>query len=412
MTSSASPSARRFDLDWLRIIVFGLLILYHVGMFYVTWDWHVKSPHAGEALKPYMALTSPWRLTLLFLISGVATRFMLDRAAGLELIRNRSLRLLVPLAAGMLVIVAPQTYFEAVEKLAYGDGWINFYQKYATAYGGWCPGGTCLIVPTWNHLWFVAYLWVYTMIAAILHPALQRAPVRRIGELARRTFDGSGLILVPWAVLALLRLVLQPRFPGTHAMIDDWYLHAVYFSVFAFGYCIAKSDTIWRAIERSRWLALGLGLAAYVPLAWFLANYGSQAAAPEALRPVLRVVWALDQWTWIIALLGFARRWLDRDNALRRYLTDAVFPYYIVHQTAIVVIGHYLASLRLPVAVEASALVVSTLAVCAATYEAARRVSWLRPLLGLRPSPALSRRNANAATTDAARMTVATPVDR
>ena len=41
---------RRHDLDWVRVCAFALLVLYHVGMYYVTWDWHVKSPAASEAL--------------------------------------------------------------------------------------------------------------------------------------------------------------------------------------------------------------------------------------------------------------------------------------------------------------------------------------------------------------------------
>lgn len=67
---------RRHDLDWLRVIAFGLLVLYHVGMYYVTWDWHVKSPTTHLMLEPLMLLSSPWRISLL-LISGVATAFML-----------------------------------------------------------------------------------------------------------------------------------------------------------------------------------------------------------------------------------------------------------------------------------------------------------------------------------------------
>lgn len=60
---------RRHDLDWLRVIAFGLLVLYHVGMDYVTWDWHVKSPTTQLMLQPVMLLSSPWRMSLLFLIS-------------------------------------------------------------------------------------------------------------------------------------------------------------------------------------------------------------------------------------------------------------------------------------------------------------------------------------------------------
>ena len=65
---------RRFDLDWVRSGAFLLLIAYHVGMYYVTWDWHVKSPFSASTIEPLMLLTSPWRLALLFLVSALAGR--------------------------------------------------------------------------------------------------------------------------------------------------------------------------------------------------------------------------------------------------------------------------------------------------------------------------------------------------
>jgi len=78
MPAAPPASERRPDLDWIRVGAFFLLILYHVGMFYVPWDWHVKSPRPVEWLQPVMHLTNPWRLTLLFLVSGAATRFLTD----------------------------------------------------------------------------------------------------------------------------------------------------------------------------------------------------------------------------------------------------------------------------------------------------------------------------------------------
>lgn len=93
------PSVRRYDLDWIRVIAFMLLILYHIGMFYVPWEWHVKSRYELEWLEPVMQLTNPWRLTLLFLVSGCATRFLADsldqRGWGTaHLAGSRTLRLL------------------------------------------------------------------------------------------------------------------------------------------------------------------------------------------------------------------------------------------------------------------------------------------------------------------------------
>src|SRR6202023_2764439 len=164
---------RRYDLDWVRIGAFLLLIFYHVGMYYVTWDWHVKSPQASAAIEPLMMLTSPWRLSLLFLVSGVATGFLLARQGAGHFMGRRSTRLLIPLIFGMLVIVPPQSYLEVVEKLSYAGGFAVLYRLYITGVHGFCPGWECPIIPTWNHLWFVAYLWVYTL---VLYIAVRIAP--------------------------------------------------------------------------------------------------------------------------------------------------------------------------------------------------------------------------------------------
>jgi glucans biosynthesis protein C len=78
-TATQAPlGERRYDLDWVRISAFMLLIVFHVGMYYVTWDWHVKSPAASRAIEPLMMLSSPWRLSLLFLVSGVATAYLME----------------------------------------------------------------------------------------------------------------------------------------------------------------------------------------------------------------------------------------------------------------------------------------------------------------------------------------------
>ena len=101
---------RRFDLDWVRILAFALLVPYHVGMYYVSWDWHVKSPHAGHLIEPLMLLSAPWRLGLLFLVAGAACQGLMARRAAWGFVRERSRRLLLPLLFGMAVVVVPQAY--------------------------------------------------------------------------------------------------------------------------------------------------------------------------------------------------------------------------------------------------------------------------------------------------------------
>jgi glucan biosynthesis protein C len=118
MTTTALPFDRRYDLDWIRVGAFFLLILYHTGMFYVPWDWHVKTPHIVEGLMPFMLMTNPWRLTLLFLVSGAATRFMADKTPVGKLTTARIARLLPPLLFAMFVVVPPQSYYQIVEYMA------------------------------------------------------------------------------------------------------------------------------------------------------------------------------------------------------------------------------------------------------------------------------------------------------
>jgi surface polysaccharide O-acyltransferase-like enzyme len=94
----------------------------------------------------------------------------------------------------------------------------------------------------------------------------------------------------------------------------------------------------------------------------------------------------------MVAILGFARRWLTADSAARRYLTDAIFPYYIVHQTAIIMIAHALHGQHLAAWLEASIVIAGTAVACVLTYEIVRRIPILRPLFGLRmgaPEPAM-----------------------
>ena len=392
---------RRHDLDWIRVGAFLLLILYHVGMFYVPWEWHVKSSHEVEALEPVMQLTNPWRLTLLFLVSGAATRFLADslardgRVGAGKLAGSRVLRLLPPLLFAMFVIVPPQSYYEIVEHVRAHPGapvgvdpYGVFWLKYATASGGWCGPDGCLITPTWNHMWFVAYLLVYSLLLAGLL-ALTSGRLRGLGPLLERGLSGWGLLLWPIVFLAAIRWGFASRFEITHDLVNDWYNHALSFSAFLFGFLTARSGAVREGFIRLRWPALILGLVAWAAWAGYAWEYRADDAMPaDALRRAMRIVYATDQWAFIAAILGFGATHLNRGGPVLRYLTVGVFPFYIVHQTVIVLVGHHVAALRLPLAAEASLLIAATFAACFAAYEIARRLGWGGLLLGVRPQAA------------------------
>lgn len=399
LASPPGMSDRRYDLDWIRVGAFMLLILYHVGMFYVPWDWHVNSPRQIEVLEPIMMLTSPWRLTLLFLVSGCATRFLADGfeargKSGWALAGSRTLRLLPPLLFGMLVIVPPQSYYEVVEA-AKGLGMADpahsavlkdFWIRYATSTGHWCDADGCLTTPTWNHLWFIAYLLPYSLILA----ALIAIPGVRPGLLAgtERLFSGWGVIVWPIAYLFAIRWFLAPRFDITHALTDDWYNHALSFGAFLFGYLIARSEEVRQTLIRVRWPALIVGLCGWAGWATYAWVYRGDATPPEQLRQAMRFVYVLDQAGFMAAILGFGARWLNHGGPVLRYLSIGVFPFYIVHQTVAVVAAHNLALLKLPLGLEAVLVILITALGCLAAYEVARRLGWLGLLLGVKPGAA------------------------
>jgi len=382
---------RRNDLDWLRVIAFALLVVYHVGMYYVSWDWHVKSPAASIAPEPFMLLTGPWRMSLLFLISGVATAYMLKtRADGL--MRRRSRQLLWPLLFGMLIVVPPQAYYQVVEQLpgGYTESYWAFYGKYLSAYNGFCDADGCLRLPTWNHLWFLPYLWCYTALAWLLWRLLPAAALGRLRAAVGDALTGWRALWLPVLLLALARLLLVTRFEQSHALVDDWYNHAQYGSVFLIGFLAAFSTAFWESLQRLRWPALlaAAGCYAVMIYSWYFAGYNDNNPPPLSLRLWLRGAWAVDQWCAIAALLGFAYRWRDADSPLLRYLTLAVFPLYILHQTVIVVLAHQLKPLHIPPGREAALLIVATFALCLGAYELIKRSALLRPLFGLRPRSA------------------------
>ena len=382
-------SERRYDLDWLRIAAFALLIFYHVGMFYVTWDWHVKSSRASEAIEPLMLLTNPWRLGLLFLVSGAATRFMADRVSAWKLTSARMGRLWPPLLLAVFVIVPPQSYYEIVEALrALGESqspWLdNFYQKYVTASGNWCDADGCLTTPTYNHMWFVAYLILYSLALIPLLPLLRRIP-----RVVRVLIAGPFLILTPWLFLFALRATLFPIFGESHDFRADWYLHSLYFATFLFGFAIAKHQPFFDACVRWRWAALGLTFAAWAAVCLYygyggLTDWSDDNVPPDWLRTTFRGVRELQAWTAIVAGIGFAHRYLRAaDGPIRRVLTVAIFPAYLVHQTIIVVAGHYLDPLAMPLWIEAALVITVTALGCACAYYAGRVFPLLRVWLGM-----------------------------
>ncbi len=328
-----------------------------------------------------MLLLNPWRLSLLFLISGAASRFLLAKAGGASVFAgSRTKRLLIPLVVGMAVVLPPQAWVDLVVNHGYRAGfwafWAGDYWRFDKSLG--------ITVPTWNHLWFVAYLWVYSLLLAVLLALLPAALRKRLQACFDRLFTGWRLVLLPLLWFAALRIWLFPHFPETHGLFDDWYNHVAYGSVFAFGFGLARSRTAWTTIAVV-WPWAGLAaLAAWAVLAGVDLSLSENAELGDAELALLRTVRTVAMWGAILGLLGFAHRFWNRDHPWRATLTEAVFPAYIAHQTIILVVEYWLRPLALGAVAEFVVLVAVTAVGSALFYLIVRSVGWLRPLAGVR----------------------------
>lgn len=368
---------RHYGLDWLRIGAFGLLILYHVGMFFVPWDWHVKTARPIDWLAIPMLATNAWRIPLLFLVSGYASRVLLAKSRGpAAFLGDRSSRLLIPLAFAMAVVVAPQPWVELVFKHGYAADFWQFYVRDYFRFGE-IEG---IVVPTWQHLWFVAYLWVYTVAVGI---AARFAPsgMQRCFD---RILTSWRLLALPIAWLLVVRLLLLPGVGETHDLFFDPAAHAVYLPAFLFGFALGGTRALWPSIRQLWKPAAAMALIGFGALAAVEIRWPGDTPAPDWAMALFRAGRALQAWGAIVALLWVADRYWNHDHSARTMLTQAVFPFYIIHQTIIVLLGWWLLRFALPAMAEFIVLLLATAIGCWLFYDIGRRIGALRPLIGLK----------------------------
>jgi len=381
---------RRHDIDALRVLAFGVLILYHVGMFYVAdWGWHVKSQYQSETLQIFMRLVNQWRMPLIFVVSGIAASFLLHKLSARAFVRSRTRRLLIPLLFGMAVVVVPQAYYEALSGGAIKAGYGGFLWHYFT-FQPWPEGAFAgsEIGITWMHLWYLPYLLFYTLLLVPLAWWL-RGSGRGLKDLALR-LRGFWLIVLPTLPLMVYAWTLFPVFGGiNHALITDWYAHAMFFTFFAYGYLLATDVGIWSEIRRLRWWTLALAIVAYAMLRIPTAEIPSFLVpiAPHLEVPLIM----LNRWVWILAVLGWSYALLNKPYRWLAYANEAVYPWYVLHQTITVWIGFQLTRFSLGPVLEPVLVIGVTIGGCLVLHEfVIRRSRWLRPLFGLKPARAAS----------------------
>ncbi|NDK55737.1 acyltransferase family protein [Pontibacter fetidus] len=360
---------RRYDLDWLRLLAFMLLILYHAGMIFVSWGWHIQHPESSKFFEWAMMLVNQWRMPLIFFIGGAVIWYSLHKRSSGEFVKERLVRILIPLLFGMLVVVVPQAYYEQVQKGGYAQ---SFWDFYTSAY--------FFEFFTWNHLWYLVYVLFYSLVCLPLFKRwIKKGQPKWIDRLIS---NSSGIVLLALPII-VSEVLLRKAFPSYQNFITDLANHAFYLPVFIYGFLIATNAKAMAAIKKAKWSYLFFGVALYTVLYTF---YWVPETEPATILgyAAYQALQSLNTWLWLLIVYGFGSTYLTFSNKFLKYGSQAVYPYYILHQTIIIIIGYYI--IQLPIGIGWQFLLISsgTFLICSILYHFIRQF-WLgRLLFGLR----------------------------
>lgn len=326
-------------------------------MFFNPWDWHLKNNITYYWLTYPMHFISQWRLPILFVISGIGVFYTMKRIDVFQFVKQRTSRLLLPLIIGIVIIIPPQIYFERLSQGLHYSSYLDFIMN--SAFRGIYPNGNF----SWHHLWFLPYLLFFSVIFAPLFFWLQN----------KRTHLKS-IIVIIGILLLLSDYLLRARFPSTHAFWGDWYNISTYGILFLSGFIVALNfDTIFEFCKNNRHKLLTLSIIIYA-----FHFISSELQIINSFIKVCNMIF------WILTIFGFSTIYLNRDNRFLKYANNAVYPFYILHQTITVAIGYYIMNLNISSLFKLIILTIGTLGLCVLLYEILRRSKLVSPLLGIK----------------------------
>jgi len=327
---------RQYYVDNLRNLAVLALILFHTARLFDSEAWHMKNAATYPAADYLIGFFNPWHMPLLFFLAGMSAVLALRKRSATAFVGERISRLLVPFIAGVVLAVLPQVYLERISPYVPGrSSPIDFH------------GSSFAFIPrffqmvpypegdfSWHHLWFLLYLFLYSLLLAPILVWIARSAVAtRIGDWFASGFKPA-LLLIP---LLAAELVLRPSFPATHGLINDWADHANFIAIVLIGALAAGSPTLVASFVRLRFVALMLAIAASVFCV--IGRQWAQQAFGEASWTIVPAMRAADEWLWIVAFVAFGRGLLDRRVAYLTAFSRYALPFYIFHQAIIIYLG-------------------------------------------------------------------------
>jgi peptidoglycan/LPS O-acetylase OafA/YrhL len=369
-------------IDWLRVLAFLTLILFHCGVPFVQhYTWEINNAETSAWITRVIWWTHQWRLPLLFFIAGVGVRFSLQKRTIPAFLGERTIRLFIPLVFAIFFITPIQVYFEWLQKGRIKPGFGEFYPQVFDIIP--YPDGPF----TWSHMWFVAYLFVFTV---LLLPVFSLSKIHGLSRFKRTfnkifSFPAIHLSLSIPFIIYFYRLYID--WPEQGSLINDWFVFTSSITYYFLGYFLSGIDTFWETCLRYRKLFLSIAFSLSLIL-FFTYYWDWHANRPEQQGPDLYRYGALNGmhiWTVILSAIGYSMRYLNHSGKHLRYLNTAIYPFYIIHQAVIVASGYYVLQLNISIAAKLLLLIMICMVVIWSVYHfLIRKTMVTRVLFGMK----------------------------
>jgi len=353
---------RRYDIDWLRVLAILFVFVYHSTRFFNLEDWHVKNPTTYFAVEVWNRFASSWLMPFVFVISGASLFYAVGKSGAGQFIKDKVLRLLVPLVVGVFTYCTLQVYLERLTHGQFSGSFFDFLPHYFEGIYG--LGGNLAI--TGMHLWYLAVLFVFSIVLLPLFLLLKsKVGSRVLGKL----MDWVALPGLVYVLALIIRMSWKLIDPNSVLGFDKfgWNL-GVYMSFFLFGFVIMASERLQQSIQRLRWISLLGAITMTVMLI---------SGNPDPHRDLIA-------WFFVLTFLGFGMKHLNFNTAFLKYANEAVLPFYILHQTVLLCVGYFVVRWAIPDLLKWLIIVPLSFVIVMSLYELVRRNNILRFLFGMK----------------------------
>ena len=358
-------AARHYYIDSLRVIAIFMMFVYHVFMVFVAeWDWHIKNAQTSNVLLEINYWMATFRMPLLFFVSGYISYVLMSRLNWKTFTLQRFMRLIIPTIIWTFILVAPQLYFER-KAAGIDESYFEFYQLFLEF--KWWPNGNF----HWLHLWFIPYLFCYNVLSIPLFYALQK---HNTFTKALNAFFKKPYSLFIFVFIAILPYTfLSVHFKTTHDLIHDIAKHFFFIFFIIAGLLFFKYQQTMEILETKRQLFLSFAFLSILLINTLRWNSWEPFDLWENWieKPQTYIFIGLlnfSSWMWVFTCLGYGKRYLNKRSKLLSYMNTAVYPFYILHQTVIVIIAYYVVGTKDEATLKIFFLLVVCLSIIMAIY--------------------------------------------